>query len=99
MLDKVKQIFDLKRYTGILLPKENVIMIRTKDKVTGKAIICDLLEQQGMTKIAFAEKLGMSRQNLNSYLNGTQRDLNIETFVAMLDILGYEIQILPKHKI
>lgn len=98
MFDKVKNLIDLKRYTGILLPKEDVMIIQTKNRVTGRAIINELLEQQDMTKIAFAEKLGMSRQNLNGLLNGRKKDLNLGMFVDMLEVLGYEIQILPKHK-
>ena len=51
-----------------------------------KERIKDLISQKGVSYAAFAQELGIKRQNLDAYLDAQKKDINL--VVKMADVLG-----------
>ena len=55
-----------------------------------------LMEEKQIASTRIAEQMGMSRQSLNQYLTRKPESLRLDVFQGILDILGYELQIVKK---
>ena len=49
----------------------------------------DLITQKGMSKVEFANRLGIKRQNLDAYLDAQKKDIKL--VVKMADVLGLSL--------
>jgi transcriptional regulator with XRE-family HTH domain len=54
-----------------------------------KERIKDLISQKGVSYAAFAQKLGIKRQNLDAYLDAQKKDINL--VIKMADVLGMSL--------
>ena len=54
-----------------------------------KERIKDLISQKGVSYAAFAQELGIKRQNLDAYLDAQKKDINL--VVKMADVLGMSL--------
>ena len=54
-----------------------------------KERIKDLINQKGVSYAAFAQELGIKRQNLDAYLDAQKKDINL--VVKMADVLGMSL--------
>ena len=62
---------------------------RKMDITLTKERIKDLISQKGVSYAAFAQELGIKRQNLDAYLDAQKKDINL--VVKMADILGMSL--------
>ena len=54
-----------------------------------KERIKDLISQKGVSYAAFAQELGIKRQNLDAYLDAQKKDINL--VIKMADVLGMSL--------
>lgn len=61
-----------------------------------KEIIEYLIKTEGITKSKVAEGIGTSHNNLSMKLRS--KNMSLESFIQIIDTIGYEIIIKPKDK-
>ena len=54
-----------------------------------KERITDLINQKGISKAEFANRLGYERNNLDAYLNAKKKDINL--VIKMAEVLGMSL--------
>ena len=54
-----------------------------------KERIKDLISQKGVSYAAFAQELGIKRQNLDAYLDAQKKDINL--VIKMAEVLGMSL--------
>lgn len=53
-----------------------------------------LMDRRGMTASELAERSGVHKMTVSHILNGTTRRPNLETFVALADVFGVDLDVL-----
>ena len=55
-------------------------------------------KEMGLTQFELAEKIG-NRQQVISRIENKENSPTLKTLCSILDVLGYEIKIQPKHRV
>lgn len=67
--------------------------------MTGKEIVRSIMEAQSVSNADLAHKLSVKPTAMWDRLNNTKtKDLNVSLLSAMVRVLGYKIQIVPRNK-
>ncbi|MCK9236991.1 helix-turn-helix domain-containing protein [Thiopseudomonas acetoxidans] len=56
----------------------------------------DLRKEQGISQVLMAEHLQISRATLSAFETGRAGDIGLKKVIAMLDYLGYELNLREK---
>ena len=66
-------------------------------KLNEKLIVKECVKERGWKLTQLADAIGVPKQRINSFLNRDGIGLRIDSFVNMIEALGYEIQIVDKY--
>lgn len=62
-----------------------------------KSILRKLISEADITQQALADKIGITRQALNQVLTRNEYGVRYETFLRIIDALGYELVLRKKY--
>lgn len=77
--------------------EEAVTVLRT-EAITNdyKSILRTLISEEGVTQQELANRIGVSRQALSQILNRNEFGIRYETFLRIVEALGYELVLRKK---